>query len=197
MSRKRRNNFQPKPEIGIYCEGESERQYFLMLNQKYNASNIKTKKIKVDSLGESGVKLIKEAKRKGNYHHQSKIYVVFDRDEKSDDEILRCKKLAEKLNVTILFSSICFEIWILMHFESVMRAYTRRDLFTKLSGEKYFGCDYNRFKGSSYRNSLFDQVQFAINNAKSLYDNNNMIVDNPYTNIHRELENLYGKRKLW
>lgn len=198
MSRKRKKNLQPKPEIGIYCEGDSEKKYFLMLNQKYNASNIKARRIKVTSVSKSGVRLIKEAKKKGDYYHQHDIYVVFDRDDKSNDELLKCKQEAKKRNVKILFSSVCFEIWILMHFEKVMRSYTRRDLFTKLSGEHYFGTDYNRFKGSSYREFIYDKVNQAIGNASVLYsEHNDMVKDDPYTNIHRELENIYGKREVW
>lgn len=198
MARKRKSKVHLKPEIGIYCEGESEKQYFTMLNQKYRASNIKTKRVKIDSIGESGIRLIEAARKKADYLHQEQVYAVFDRDEKTNDELLRCKKLAKKLKVKILFSSICFEIWILLHFENVMRDYTREELFTKLSGEKYFGSDYTRFKGSSYRQFLFDRVQIAINNAGTLYGkHNDMIKDSPYTNIYSELENIYGKRDVW
>ncbi len=46
-------------------------------------------------------------------------------------ELLRCKKLARENNITILFSSICFEIWILMHFEPVFSSYSSDELFKK------------------------------------------------------------------
>lgn len=63
MTRKRKSKVHLKPEIGIYCEGESEKQYFTMLNQKYRASNIKTKRVKIDSIGESGIRLIEAARK--------------------------------------------------------------------------------------------------------------------------------------
>ena len=195
MTRKRKKNVHIKPTIGIYCEGQSEEQYFKMLCQKYNAGNVHAQRIKVDALGESGKKLIVEAAKKGRYFHQNHIYVVFDRDEKTDEELWACQKLAKKQNVTILFSSICFEIWILMHFESVMRAYTRKQLFTKLSGPNYFDQDYIAFKGSSYRRFIYDRVGFAIKNAKRLYARNHeMATNNPYTDIHLALGRIFNRK---
>lgn len=195
MARKRRRNAHIKPVIGIYCEGESEEQYFKMLCQKYNAGNIHAQRIKVDSLGESGEKLIDAAANKGKYLHQSKIYVVFDRDEKTNDELKICQRLAKKHGITILFSSICFEIWILMHFELVMRTYTRRQLFDKLSGPQYFNQDYRRFKGLSYRRFIYDQVGNAITNAQKLYAKNyDMTTDDPYTNIHLSLGEIFNRK---
>lgn len=194
MTRKRKKNVHIKPAIGIYCEGQSEEQYFKMLCQKYNAGNVHAQRIKVDALGESGKKLIIEAAKKGKYLRQSRIYVVFDRDEKTDDELRACQILAKKKSVMILFSSVCFEIWILMHFELVMRAYTRKQLFTKLSGPNYFGQDYVTFKGSSYRQFIYDQVGFAIKNAERLYaKNHEMTTDDPYTDIHLALRGIFSR----
>lgn len=194
MGRKRKSNIRLKPVIGIYCEGESEKQYFDMLCQKYNAGNIHTQRIKisVDAVGKSGKRLIETAKKKGEYRHQSQIYVVFDRDDKTNSELQACRKLAKEYNVEILFSSICFEIWILMHFEPVMREYTKEQLFRKLSGSDFFKQDYVRFKGSSYRQFIFDKVNNAMNNANKLYDiNNDMINDNPYTDVHLGTKKLF------
>lgn len=198
MSRKRKKNIHIKPVIGIYCEGESEEQYFKMLCQKYNAGNIHPQQIKVKALGESGQRLIDAAVKKGRYLHQSKIYVAFDRDEKTDEELRACQRLAKKYDVTILFSSVCFEIWVLMHFELVMRAYTRRDLFDKLSGPQYFNQDYRRFKGLPYRHFLYDRVGSAIKNAQKLYvRNHEMTTDDPYTNIHLSLGEIYSQKTFW
>lgn len=192
MSRKRKN-IQKRSKIGIYCEGESEEQYFKMLNQKYNASNVHSRKINIKSMGKSGEKLITEAWLKGKANKESKLYVVFDRDEKSIDDIQRCRILAKRYGITILFSSISFEIWILMHFEPVMKLYTRKQLVNKLSSKRYFNQDYTKFKGSSYRPYIYDDVQNAIENAEKLYTiNSNMDEDNPFTNIHKYLKEIYN-----
>lgn len=198
MGRKRGKK-KTKPIVGIYCEGKSEEQYFKMLSQKYGAGNIRTGqlhsklKTKIKSLDESGEKLITAAKRKGEDDKVDKIYVVFDRDDKTSKDIQHCKKIADRDDITILFSSIDFEIWILMHFEQVTRLYTRKQLTNKLSTKKYFNQDYEKFKGSSYRPYLFDRIQIAEGNALRLEKiNNDMENDDPFTNIHKYLREIFN-----
>lgn len=192
MSRKRGNK-KKRPIIGIYCEGKSEEQYFKILSQKYNARNVHSQKLNIKSLGESGEKLITEAKLKGKNNNESKIYVVFDRDDKSIGDIQRCEKLAKRNKITILFSSISFEIWILMHFEPVMHSYTRKQLVNKLSTKKYFNQDYQKFKGSSYRPYLYNKIQQAEENAEKLEQiHKNMDRDDPFTNIHKYLKEIFN-----
>lgn len=175
--------------IGIFCEGESEKQYFTMLKQKYRTANVQIKILAADLSGKS---LVNKAIQTSRYNKWQVCYVVFDRDEHSKDELKACSVLAKKYNIKIIFSSIDFEIWILMHFERVARAYTRKELVTKLSGKKYFDQDYSRFKGNSYRQYLFDSVQTAIDNAKWLYkDHHDWINDDPFTNIHIYLRKIF------
>lgn len=144
-------------------------------------------------MGESGKKLITEANLKGKANNESNLYVVFDRDEKSVEDIQQCRKLAKRYGITILFSSISFEIWVLMHFEPVMRSYTRKQLVNKLSTKKYFNQDYDKFKGSSYRPYLYDKIQQAEENAKKLEKiHKNMDKDDPFTNIHQHLKEIFN-----
>lgn len=176
-----RNKTKSNPIIGILCEGESEKQYFTMLKQKYRLANIKVKIVAADLSGKS---LVEKAVKFGKYNHLDKTYVVFDRDEHSKDELRKCAKLARKNDITIMFSSIDFEIWILMHFESVTRSYTRKELVQKLSRSAYFNQDYSRFKGNSYREYIFDKVQDAVDHANKLYrKKSDWINDDPFTNI--------------
>ena len=187
-----------RPAIGIYCEGESEVQYFTMLSQKYNKKNVRSQKLTIKPLKKSGKKLIEAANLQKQANKQVKAYVIFDRDtEYIDKEHIRklkeCEKLAKKYNITILFSSINFEIWILMHYESVMRSYTKRELYEKLSGKNYFNRDYKKFKGSSYHPYLFDKVNNAIVNAANLYKRHDEIEkDDPYKNIHLYLKEIFN-----
>lgn len=157
MSRSRRK-LKTNKQISIYCEGESERQYLTMLKQKYRTANVKIKVIAADL---SGKKLIEKAIKSNNYQPSDEVYVVFDRDEHSKDELRLCQQIAKKNRIQIIFSSIDFEIWILMHFEPVFRSYTRNELVTKLSGKEYFNQNYKNFKGNSYRQYLFDKVKLS------------------------------------
>lgn len=171
------------------CEGESEEAYLNMLKQKYRLPNVKIKVVAADLSGES---LIKKAIETMNYHHVKRGYVIFDRDEHKFPELQRCKKLADNNNISIIFSSVDFEIWILMHFEPVTRSYTRKELEKKLSGKNYFNTNYKTFKGNSYQKFLFDKVQYAVDNATKLYKTkDNWITDDPFTNIHLYIDEIF------
>lgn len=190
MGRKR-NKVKSNPIIGILCEGESEKQYFTMLKQKYRLANIKIKVVAADLSSRS---LVEKAIKFSKYNHLDKTYVAFDRDEHSKAELIECDKLAQKNGITIMFSSIDFEIWILMHFESVTRSYTRDELVQKLSKTSYFNQDYSRFKGNSYREYIFDKVQNAVDHADKLYQKNyDWINDDPFTNIQLYLPEIFKR----
>lgn len=191
---RRRQKIKQNPTIGILCEGESEQKYFTMLKQKYRTANVHIKIIAADLSGKS---LLQKAVKYGKYNHFEKTYVVFDRDEHSKSELEKCGRIAKKNKIVILFSSIDFEIWILMHYERVFRAYTRPELVQKLSGKKYFNQDYSRFKGNSYREYIFDKVQNAVDNANELYrKNNDWINDDPFTNIQCHLSDIFKVDKF-
>lgn len=86
MGRKR-NKVKSNPIIGILCEGESEKQYFTMLKQKYRLANIKIKVVAADLSGRS---LVEKAIKFSKYNHLDKTYVAFDRDEHSKAELIEC-----------------------------------------------------------------------------------------------------------
>ena len=142
----------------------------------------------------AGRSLVEKAIKFSKYNHLDKTYVAFDRDEHSKAELIECDKLAQKNGITIMFSSIDFEIWILMHFESVTRSYTRDELVQKLSKTSYFNQDYSRFKGNSYREYIFDKVQNAVDHADKLYQKNyDWINDDPFTNIQLYLPEIFKR----
>lgn len=189
MVRKRKNKKALAQLIYIFCEGESEEVYLNMLKQKYRLPNVKIKVVAADL---SGKRLVEKAIETMNYHHINTGYVIFDRDEHKRQELEECNKLANKNHISIIFSSIDFEIWILMHFEAVTRSYTRKELEQKRSGKNYFNTDYKNFKCNSYRRYLFDRVQYAVENANKLYKtNNHWITDDPFTNIHLYIDEIF------
>lgn len=194
MSRKRKK-INPHYSIGIFCEGASEKQYFDMLNRKYRRGNVVTTfhaKIKVKDAGASGKKLIETANQHQKREKFDKVFVIFDRDDHTRQELTNCQSLAERYGIKVIFSSISFEIWILMHFESVMKPYSRKELYRKLSGKKYFGQDYQHFKGSDYSKYLEDRIQTAKVNAEHLYQKNHRIyVDDPFTNVDQAIKDIY------
>ncbi|QNQ83770.1 RloB domain-containing protein [Lactobacillus sp. PV037] len=189
MVRSRKGLKKQKESIEIFCEGESEKEYFNMLKRKYRGSNVKVKVIAADL---SGKKLVEKAIKKMKHDKVQRGYIVFDRDEHSKQELQEVQSLASKNNIGVVFSSIDFEVWILLHFEFITRAYSRKELEDKLSGEKYFNTNYRQFKGDSYEDFLFDRIENAVKNAKLLYKtHNNWISDDPFTNIHLFIDEIF------
>lgn len=137
MGRRSSRNIPTKPVIAIYCEGDSEKAYFEMLRRKYHGVNVHAVKLNIKSVGSLGFKLIESAistnKNLSRKSTVDKTYVIFDRDSLTDSDLIKCSKLALKNNIEIMFSSINFEIWILLHFEFLTRQYSAKELNERLS----------------------------------------------------------------
>lgn len=187
-----------KSIIAIYCEGDSEKRYFEMLKRKYHSANVHTAKISVDSVGVSGLELLKKAAAKIEKLPKNKkiekAYVVFDHDAFSENELRDCDAFAKAHNITILFSSINLEIWILMHFEPVFKSYSASELNSRLSGKDYFNTDYSAFKGQDYGPYLFDRVKIAKEHADLLKEKSTdpWYKRDPYTNINQYLAEIFS-----
>ncbi|WP_125582175.1 RloB family protein [Levilactobacillus cerevisiae] len=199
MSRKSRQLNQKKVTV-IYCEGESEKAYFEMLSAKYRSgANVHTEKVQIETIAQSrGADLIEKAARKMARLPRNKqvdqAYVVFDRDNLTQSDLEHCGRVAREHQIKIIFSSINFEVWILMHFETVSKAYTGSQLNQRLSGSQYFNQDYSKFKGRRYDHFLFDRVNFAVVHGQILTNrqDNFWLKSDPYTNVHEVLTDIYG-----
>ena len=200
MTRKSRNK-PLKSVISIYCEGQSEVEYFKMLRRKYRGGNVRTHQVglQIESMESmKGTKLITEVIDKVGLLKRKKqvnaVFAVFDRDDLKQDDIQLAQALAKKNGIKIIFSSIDFEIWILLHFQFFTRAYTKNDLNRLLSGSKYFNQDYRIFKGSEYDRYLSDRVKVAVENAKKLAQSqNNLLTDSPFVNIQNYIKEIFGR----
>jgi hypothetical protein len=200
MVRKSRN-LPEKKVIVLYCEGESEVQYFNMLARKYHGANVHAEKLMIKALRQNGQKLLETAVAKRQVLKRTRqidqVYVAFDRDELSNQDLLACQRYAKKHDLQLLFSSINFEVWILLHFEYFGTDYTRKALYRKLSGPTYFATDYAHLKGQAYDQYLYSRAQIAIQNATRLTQkHSDMITQSPFTNIHRHLTAIYDVTKF-
>lgn len=92
----------------------------------------------------------------------AKVVVVFDKDNHTNQEVEQAIAKARSLKIDVAFSNICFETWLLMHFESVVTAIPSNILHTKL--EKLFNVEsYSRSKGNKKMlGKLEDLIQHAI-----------------------------------
>lgn len=86
-----------------------------------------------------------------------------------------------------------------MHFESVTAAYTRKQLFSKLSGKKYFNEEYSRNKGQKI-NILYDRIATAMKNANRISSQGDkstqIIKKDPYTNVNLYLGKIFQTKQF-
>ncbi|MDR7372771.1 RloB family protein [Flavobacterium aquidurense] len=175
-----------KSKVLILCEGLTEKNYFNALKEdlglpKTIAVNI-FQSNKVDCKG-----VVEEAIKKAKREGFQEIFVVFDHDNQAKrDEAF---KLATSKNITVIFSSICFELWFLFHYKNSTKAFAseaelEKELKKCLGMEGY---EKNNFKHYSI---LKDKIITAKSNAEkirlSVIDNNEGVEVfnlNPFTNV--------------
>ena len=112
-----------KKIIYIFTEGETEKNYFNMLNKKYRTSA--TVKVNISSARKQGLALLNFALNKLKSLSESErkeidqIYIIFDKDDISADEMktILKKVKSNSYEIEIGFSNSCFEVWLLYHFE--------------------------------------------------------------------------------
>ncbi|OAQ08831.1 hypothetical protein A3O17_04865 [Ligilactobacillus aviarius] len=180
-----------KSQKYILCEGKSEEKYFSMLKRKYRRNLIK---IKCVDCGNK--KILTEAAKLKKTHLNGEIYVAFDADEMSKVDIEWCKQYAQRNNLHLIFSNVCFEVWILLHYEYFISNLSKQVLFHKIA-DKMEISNYEKFKGERYDRWLYDRVNVAASNADKLRDNNPELYQNPYTDLGRKkLMTLFDTEKL-
>lgn len=199
LFRRTSKNLPEQKIIGIFCEGASELQYFKMLQRKYEKSNVGAHKLNIKQLkGKKGISIITAATaQRYSIPDLDEVYVVFDCDDLTKNDIQQSMSMARKRNIQIIFSNINFEIWILMRFEPVSRIFTKKELNRKLADSKHFNLGrntYDHFKGSEYGPFLEDKVKIAVANGKNLYrSNNDMVNSQPYTNVQEFIKPIFGR----
>ena len=150
------------PNYLIICEGkQTEPNYFeglkRRLNQRYEDRINIVPYIKVKGTGMNTESLVKYAQKIVNqsYKMYGQVWVVFDKDEYSDEQFNNAIKLNEYNSA---WSNPNFEVWILSHFRKLNKSMTKdetmkqvtkefekaglgeykkndKELFTKISGE--------------------------------------------------------------
>lgn len=203
MSRKQLNPRKLKKKIVIFCEGETEKNYFTMLRSKYRSAHISVEGAGIDiQVGEGqAVKLVEHAKstleRDGRYKGIGvpSVYVVFDKDDVTDSEITKAFRLAEGYGYKVMFSNECFEYWILLHFEETNHPPSRKRLNQRLS--KHFLVDhYDRYKADADKlgKILKNRIGYAMSNPvnEKMTDPN----QNPYTNAKAVITELFQRTEF-
>lgn len=214
-SNSRRFSFkEPEHVVRIYCNGDTEANYFNSLCKKLRLTSVKAFSCPHNRLSlVNHVKKITTSKRDYfrvcKYNH---IYVVYDVDslpkgeqsnpgeikQQADNAAYKCNSL----HYIPIVSNESFELWFLLHYISFEKdREIHRDQLCTILKEK-IKCEYKKAK-TDMIDLIYDKTQVAIDNAKMLErqhsDNKNTPIVfskcNPYTNVYLLVEFLQNISK--
>ena len=191
----------------IVCEGtKTEPNYFRALIRD-NTSTVIDVEIWGEGQGASdlvdkAVK-IKESLEKRNAMSFDRVWVVFDKDDRTDFN--KAIDKANKLGFKSAWSNESFELWFCLHFEYLNTPIGRSDYIKKLEGFFSKGKGDNNFKykkGSSDIYELLkaygneDSAKAHAKNLRALYDDDNYAEHNPCTMVDILVEELEHPEKI-
>jgi hypothetical protein len=180
----------------ILCEGDAmEPSYFIKLiriaqdlpDYPYTFDDPPALRPKNNSplgLVNEAIRRQKEAKKDGSPFHE--VWVVFDRDEHAN--LITAFQKAAKNDINIAFSSICFELWLILHYctdkeaKEMDRKNICDDLKSAFNQIKRVGrlLNYDDYKNAiTNAAALHKRYSKAVRREKPLYDPHY----NPYTDV--------------
>ena len=118
LSRKPARTRKRNPVVYLICEGsETEIRYF----KRFRSRGCNIDIIPISSQYKSADRLVQKAKATmGNNPYYpdegDSIWCVFDRDDNSNEVLLRAKQSAQKEGYHLAYSNPSFELWFLLHF---------------------------------------------------------------------------------
>lgn len=178
MPKKNRNRAQKSlaPVFHIYCEGEkTEPNYFRGYIEKSFPGNRRLSIIRIeDTKKNTPVQLVEEAVKAKNSKgcpEGDVFWVVFDRESEakySKELHQKAYQQAQANGVNIALSNVCFEIWILLHFEKNTAAYSSyNDLKSNSNLCKYHISNYDKGNKRIFE-VISDRVDVARENAVTM-----------------------------
>ena len=196
---KRRDKVQKKlkPRLHIFCEGEKTEPNYLTgyIEKMFPGTRLsyvrKTKK-------NTPVQLVDEAvQEKKRSPLGDEFWVVYDREAeiKYPDALhAKARDKADANGVMIALSNVCFEVWILLHFQKTLAVYGNySDLYNRSKLKTHIT---NYDKGIRYSFSE-DEIRLARENAITLNDSSKEAADpswnsphqwNPFTDVYKLLD---------
>lgn len=192
MSRKPKERILPK-RILILCEGESEQIYLKGVKKNYfnRLSSVEIEVYKPNDFSPLGltkeaIKKIKSAKKEYPY---SSVWIVFDKDGHEDIDRAFNISSQNKPKINVAFSNICFEYWILLHFEQKKQPFQDCKHIIKYI-EKTHKFEYS--KTMNIYEALKTRTDKALKNSDWLLKQNKFDLDNnskpydltAYTDFH-------------
>lgn len=198
MPKKRGHRSIPlKPNLHIYCEGEKTEPNYIRgyIETRFPGTRLSPVR---STLKNTSVQLVEEAiKAKENSPADDFFWVVFDREavNKYPDALhAKAREKAKRNGIQIAFSNVCFEVWLLLHFEKTAKAYSSYDDLRKRSLLRKHIPGYEKGAKHSFTK---EQISAARANAKKMNKQTKSGADpswnkpyqwNPYTDVYTLLD---------
>lgn len=162
----------------IVCEGENtEPSYF----SQFRLSSVT---IEISGIGFNTLSLVEKAKEYASEKHYDRVWVVFDKDETTDDSFNRAILMAENENFGVAYSNQAFEYWLILHLiDHQGERLHRKEYGSKINSKlKPHGFVYDYKKSKIISEELFEflkskedgkqktRMEQAIDRAKRNYD---------------------------
>ena len=197
----------PNPRLHIFCEGEKTEPNYLRgyIEGKFPGTRLSPVR---QTSKNTPIQLVEEAiKEKNNNPLGDLFWVVFDREAENkytDALHNEARTKAKTAGVDIAFSNVCFEVWVLLHFQANVAAYRSYSDLLQRSSLKTNITDYDKGK-----KRLFSAAEISAErkNAKALNRRTKDGADrawrypyqwNPYTDVYRLLDAIdeFGEKYI-
>lgn len=198
----------------IVCEGEkTEPNYFRYFQKKIedqykNAVIDVQEKISLDieGTGRNTKDLVDYTKKLINRSSQvyGKVWVVFDKDDFSDEQFNTAIDMAESEGYGVAWSNESFELWYLLHFQSLSSALRRDEYIVKLN-ENYKKLGMGNVKYEKSDDDIMSKLNKGKGGLSSAIKRSKKLVDdfegagiyipskmNPATKVYLLVEELLG-----
>lgn len=201
---RRRGNKLINKEILIYCEGPTEVEYIRMLSQKYSRKNVSVTPLSMGGANQKNIvntvsKKVSARKKKDT---EFEVYICLDKDSLTPNELQKIHADAKKEEIGMIYSSLCFEVWILSHFQKVDSIKSSTWLYNEV-GKHLDISHYANNKGQNdlqkFKNKLKDLVNVAYDNTSSMIplDGNIYVFSQSvYTNVGQSIKRIFQTEKL-
>lgn len=171
MARKT-NTIKVKNDFYIVTNGkETEKNYFELLKAYRSMYDVHVEFQNADPLG-----LVDYVIK--NISGANQVWIVFDIDFTHDhNRLIPAIKKAEVNGIKYAFSNVCFEVWLVSHFESIEKEMTEEKLealLTKHLSSKKSTLIYSKNDRNLLKEYFVPDYKKAIENAKIVYQKRNL-----------------------
>ncbi|KAA6327311.1 hypothetical protein EZS27_023696 [termite gut metagenome] len=197
-------NVYPRNKTEINESNETNRGAYKGRKRQTNKGN---KKFEIEEIkGALPLKWIEEGRRHLEDGRANEAWAVFDKDRhpKAKEAFELAEKEINGMKVNIAFSSICFEYYLLLHFECIYRKFDQCEEVNEYARKKQYWKETKK-ENSTY-NIVKDRLQIGFADCAWLrFTSDEKEKDipvykrNPYTNVDKLVCKLIGEKewKYW